>query len=306
MIDKLEMLIALAREKHFGRAAEVCKVTQPSLSTAIRALEELYGVPLVQRGPRFIGLTVEGEKVLARARTIVAESRAIRSDLEQMRNEVSGTLRLGVIPTVLTTVQAVTGRFLAQNRGARLNIHSMSSQDILKALADYQIDAGISYAHDDVGDSPTGRLEAIPLYRENYALLASESFHPLPVNWAELAELQLCLLTRDMQNRRMLDRVLSKFGVKADPVMEADSVLALVSHVMECSDRATILPLQQAEFFALLPGLIHHQIKGDSGIELPEVALIVPAAGRRSALVEELVQNFMSIDSLYRSTETPI
>ena len=72
MIDKLEMLIALARERHFGRAAEACHVTQPTLSSAIKSLEEHLGVQLVQRGARFIGLTPEGERVLARAKAIVA------------------------------------------------------------------------------------------------------------------------------------------------------------------------------------------------------------------------------------------
>jgi DNA-binding transcriptional LysR family regulator len=67
MIDKLEMFIALAKERHFGRAAEVCGVTQPSLSSAIRQLEDQLGVQLVFRGSRFQGLTPEGQRVLDRA-----------------------------------------------------------------------------------------------------------------------------------------------------------------------------------------------------------------------------------------------
>ena len=68
MIDKLEMFIALANERHFGRAAEVCRVTQPSLSSAIRQLEDQLGVQLVFRGSRFQGLTPEGQRVLDLAR----------------------------------------------------------------------------------------------------------------------------------------------------------------------------------------------------------------------------------------------
>ena len=64
MYDKLEFLIALAREQHFGRAAEACGVTQPTLSAGIKQLEDTFVVLLVQRGSRFRGFTPEGERVL--------------------------------------------------------------------------------------------------------------------------------------------------------------------------------------------------------------------------------------------------
>jgi DNA-binding transcriptional LysR family regulator len=64
MIDKLEFVIALAREQHFGRAAEACNVSQPTLSAGIKQLEDTFGVLLVQRGSRFRGFTAAGERVL--------------------------------------------------------------------------------------------------------------------------------------------------------------------------------------------------------------------------------------------------
>ena len=64
MIDKLEFFIALAKHQHFGRAADACGITQPTLSSAIRQLEDQLGVVLVQRGSRFKGLTQEGQRVL--------------------------------------------------------------------------------------------------------------------------------------------------------------------------------------------------------------------------------------------------
>jgi anaerobic selenocysteine-containing dehydrogenase len=70
VIDKLEFLLAPARERHVGRAAEICGVTQPSLSAGIQHLEDSLGVLLVQRGSRFLGFTVEGERVLGRARSV--------------------------------------------------------------------------------------------------------------------------------------------------------------------------------------------------------------------------------------------
>ena len=77
MIDKLEFLLALAQEQHFGRAAEACGVSQPTLSAGIKQLEDTLGVLLVQRGSRFHSFTPEGERVLDWARRIVGDSRAL-------------------------------------------------------------------------------------------------------------------------------------------------------------------------------------------------------------------------------------
>jgi DNA-binding transcriptional LysR family regulator len=91
MIDKLELLLALAREKHFGRAAQACGITQPALSSNLKSIEEQLGVRIVERGTRFLGLTPEGERVLDWARRIV-------SDMRAMRQEIT-TLKRGLIPT---------------------------------------------------------------------------------------------------------------------------------------------------------------------------------------------------------------
>lgn len=98
MIDKLEMFIALARERHFGKAAESLGITQPSLSAGIKQLEEQLGVLLVWRGSRFGGLTPEGKRVLDWARRIVGDARTMRDEMRAARHGLSGDLRLAVIP----------------------------------------------------------------------------------------------------------------------------------------------------------------------------------------------------------------
>jgi len=99
MIDKLEFLIALAREKNFGKAAEQCGVTQPTFSAGIKQLEDTLGVMLVQRTSRFLGFTAEGERVLDWARTIVADSRAMRQEVRTLKQGLSGHLKIAAIPT---------------------------------------------------------------------------------------------------------------------------------------------------------------------------------------------------------------
>jgi DNA-binding transcriptional LysR family regulator len=108
MIKQLEMLLALAKEQHFGHAAERLGITQPSLSGGIRQLEDQLGVKLVQRGSRYGGLTPEGQRVLVWARQIVGDSRRLRDEMRAVREGLSGHLRLAVIPTALTWAARLT------------------------------------------------------------------------------------------------------------------------------------------------------------------------------------------------------
>lgn len=118
MIDKLQFLIALAREQHFGKAAEACGVTQPTLSAGLKQIEASFGTLLVRRGARYQGLTPEGERVLLWARRIVGDVRAIREDVRASRQGLSGTLRLAAIPTALAMVPALTTPFRSGRSGA--------------------------------------------------------------------------------------------------------------------------------------------------------------------------------------------
>ena len=104
MIDKLVFLLALAREQHFGRAAEACGVTQPTLSAGIKQLENSLGVLLVQRSARFGGFTPEGQRVLEWARRIVGDARAMRDEIGATGGGLHGHLRIAAIPTSLPVI----------------------------------------------------------------------------------------------------------------------------------------------------------------------------------------------------------
>lgn len=112
MIDRLEFILALAREQHFGRAAQACGVSQQTLSAGVKQLEERLGVMLVQRGSRSKGFTPEGERVLDWARRIVGDTRAMRQEVATLRRGLSGTLRMAALPTATPLVAA----FLAEAR----------------------------------------------------------------------------------------------------------------------------------------------------------------------------------------------
>ena len=211
MIDKLEMLIAVAREEHFGRAAESLGITQPTLSAGIKQLEGQLGVLLIWRGSRFRGLTPEGQRVLGWARRIVGDARTLRDEMRAARHGLSGDLRLAVIPTALTVAARLTVRFGQANPNVRFTILSRTSVEILQMIEDLEADAGISY----LDNEPLGRVTAIPLYREEYRLVCGEG-HALAgrdeVAWSDLGGVALCLLTPDNQNRRIINQNLHAAG----------------------------------------------------------------------------------------------
>ena len=190
MIDKLEYLIALARERNFGKAAEQCGVTQPTFSAGIKQLEATLGAMLVQRKSRFIGFTAEGERVLDWARGIVADSRAMRQELRALKHGLSGRLRVAAIPTALPMVSALTTPYRAKHPNVTFTILSRTSIDILSSLENLEADAGLTY----IDNEPLGRMRAVPLYKEQYRLLTSAE-SPLGerdrVTWAEVAKIPL-------------------------------------------------------------------------------------------------------------------
>src|SRR5882724_2554705 len=199
MIDKLEFLLALAQERHFGRAAETCGVSQPTLSAGIKQLEESLGVLLVQRGSRFKSFTPEGERTLDWARRIVGDSRALKQEIDALKVGLSGHLKIAAIPTTLAMVAEITTPYRERHPNVRFTILSRNSMEILGLLENLEIDAGITY----LDNEPLGRVTAIPFYEEHYRLITSAEGwlgDREKVTWAEVGSVPLCLLTPDMQN----------------------------------------------------------------------------------------------------------
>ena len=149
MIDKLEFLLALAREKHFGHAAEACGVTQPTLSAGVKQIEESFGVLLVNRGSRFQGFTPEGERVLDWARRIVGDTRAMREEVHALKHGLAGRLRLAAIPTALAMVETLTSPMRARHPAVQFTVLSRTSTEILALLENLEIDAGITYVENE-------------------------------------------------------------------------------------------------------------------------------------------------------------
>ncbi|TCL93112.1 DNA-binding transcriptional LysR family regulator [Rhizobium sp. PP-WC-2G-219] len=247
MIDKLEFFIALAQERHFGRAAEQCGITQPTLSAAIRQLEDNLGVMLVNRGSRFQGLTPEGQRVLEWARRIVGDARTMRQEMRAAKKGLVGHIRLAAVPTTLAMVPRLTAPFQEKHPDVTFSVLSTTSSKMLGLLENLEIDAGLTY----LDNEPVGRVTSVPLSVERYHLVTA-SGTPLSdrasVTWAEASSIRLCLLTNDMQNRRIINQHFSAAGVQARPTLESNSMIVLFSHI-RTGQWASIMPYNVAKSF---------------------------------------------------------
>ena len=230
-VRQLSYLVALARERHFGRAAETCSVSQPALSAAIRNMEDELGLPIVQRrGRSFEGFTPEGERLLGWARQILADWSHLRQEASGAREGVSGRLRMGAIPMALPVVWLLTEACLAVHPRIDHVVHSLSTSEIIRQLDAFELDLGLTYLEDE----RLARFDQLPLYRERYVLLARKGAlpeQPATISWEHASQLPLCLLTDNMQNRQGIDKAFARAGVVARPRVETDSVIALYSHV---------------------------------------------------------------------------
>lgn len=246
MIDKLEFFIALSKHKHFGKAAESCGVTQPTLSSAIRQLEDQLGVVLVQRGSRYKGLTQEGQRVLEWSRRIVDDTKSMREEMRSARHGLSGHVRIASIPTASAMVHELTAPFIKKHPNITLSVTACSSIEVLSKIENFDIDVGITYLNDE---PLSGKMVSLPLYAERFQLIVKAG-SPLSerqdIAWSELGDIPLCLLTPDMQNRRIVNKHLEEAGVKVAPVLESNSMLVLYSHILN-GDWASIIPVNIAE-----------------------------------------------------------
>lgn len=251
-VRQLHYLVAVAREGHFGRAAEACHVTQPTLSAGLRKLEEELGQPLVLRGHRFMGLTEQGMRVLSWAQRIINDYDGMRQELEGSEAGLSGVLRLGAVPPTLPALAGLLNAFCARHPAVRVQVQSLSALAIQRGLDDQALDAGVSYL---TGTRPA-KLRWLPFFEERYVFVRAAAGGVLPetMSWAEAAAHPLCLLTPEMQNRQIIDAALARAGVASLPRIEANTFFGVWSQV--CSGAwASIVPHTHLQIFGRIAGI---------------------------------------------------
>lgn len=291
LIRHLYYFIKLAEEKHFGRAAEACNIAQPTLSAAIRKLEDDLNCALIVRGQRFLGLTVEGQKALEWGRQILLDYDSLRKELKGKKG-LSGTLRLGVIPAAMPVVGVLSERLLTNHPAVKIEIRSLTSRAIEAGLDTFELDGGLTYLENET----LSNVRTIPLYSERYIFIcrACHRFaERTSVSWHEAVAEPLCLLSDDMQNRRILNGIARELGLSIRAQVISNSFLAVVAH------------LKSGSWCSIVPHTFFHLFGGDPDlviIELTEphrtqaLGLVLSGRSPTSPMANALVAALTDID----------
>ena len=209
----------------------------------------------------------------------------MREEIKALKHGLTGQLRIAAIPTALAMVAQLTTPYRARHPNVQFTIWSRTSIEILELLDNLEIDAGITY----LGNEPVGRVNTVPLYQESYRLLTSADA-PLgnrdTVTWSEVAQVPLCLLTPDMQNRRIIDRLLKSAGGDSRPTLESDSMILLFSHV-RTGRWASVMPAKLAETLGLTPAIRAIPILEPEAVQ--SIGLVVPAREPMKPITAALV-----------------
>ncbi|OAI23106.1 MULTISPECIES: LysR family transcriptional regulator [Methylomonas] len=229
-IRQIHYLLALAKTGHFGRAAEISHVSQPALSTAIQHLEEELGITIIKRGRRFQGFTEEGERILQWARILAEDWEGLRQTATQCNQQLTGVLRIGAIPTTLAVTPLLTQPVQSEYPGIAIQLVSHCAEELMRQLDSFELDLGLTYLE----DPRLKGFKTLPLYIERHVLLARNPDPGLiksSLSWRDIAGLPLCLLTQNMQNRRLIDAAFREADVSPNVMLETDSISALYAHV---------------------------------------------------------------------------
>src|ERR1700674_2059836 len=259
-IRELRYLVALANRAHFGRAAEECHVSQPTLSTQIRKLEEYLGATLIERNAKSFALTPIGQQVVEKARRIVAQVDELSATTRTGHGPLCGPLNLGVIPTLAPyllpkLLPLVKSRFQA----LQLVVHEDLTGHLLERLQGYQIDAGMLALPLD-GDE----FEQLPLFDEPF-WFACPPHHPRAraksVSEADLRDERLLLLA---EGHCLRGQALAVCGGHGDvdkglddfSAVSLETIIQLVSTGIGCTllpAMATIRPHLPQVAFQVVP-----------------------------------------------------
>lgn len=296
----LEYAVAVAETAHFGRAADACHVSQPTLSGQIKKLEESLGVELFERTNRSVRLTPVGERVVAIARTMLRSASEIEQTAKAHRDPARGTLRLGMIPTIAPSliplfVPALRQRFPALT----LALSEETTDRLLVRLDEGDIDAAV------IATAPENtRLETIPLYREPF-WFALPKRHPLArtkrtgIDPKEVSGEELLLLT---DGHCLRDQALSLCG-RASAGGQTDTMatsLETLVNLVAAGQGITLVPALSLPLASRCPGVVLREPRGGAGERAERVIRLVhrPGFSHRALLAEiaEVVRGVLPDD----------
>ncbi|WP_375055147.1 LysR family transcriptional regulator [Zobellella sp. DQSA1] len=289
-IKQLKYLIALDKTRHFGQAAALCHITQPTLSMRLRKLEDELDLALVTRGQRFEGFTEEGERILAWAKALLAAHDGLQAEAASCRGQLVGSLRLGMVPLASLNPMHLLKPLAQRYPELRFQLSSMTSEQVIDGLNRNQLDLGLCY----LDQVDTRFFEIIRLTATRMGLLHDVrhfEFSVPEVSWASLGTLPLGLLTKGMHYRQSIDLSFSSHGIEPHSILESDSTFHLIQAV-NAGICCAVMPLQSGieslnEHLRIIPiadAVIHSSI-----------GLLMRRSEPRSALAEKCFSDALSI-----------
>ncbi|MGE7993930.1 LysR family transcriptional regulator [Pseudomonas sp. NPDC089554] len=281
-IKQLKFLLALDQTRHFGQAAALCHVTQPTLSMRLRNLEDELDLVLVKRGQRFEGFTEAGERILAWARTLLAAHDGLQAEAASCRGQVVGSLRLGTVPLASFNPMQLLLPLREKYPELQFQLSALSSEQVIDGLSRNQLDMGICYL-DQVS---TNYFEVIELGTTTMGLLHDTrhfSFEGSQLRWEDLDQLPLGQLSKGMHYRQSLDLSFRSRGLEPLAVMESDSTFHLIQ-ALNAGVCCAVMPLNcglenLSEHLRIIPVL-------DASIHSP-LGLLLRRSEPRSAIAEQ-------------------
>jgi len=239
-LRQFHYVVALEKESHFGRAAERCNVSQPTLSSGIKQLEAELGIAIILRHQKFQGFTEEGLRVVEWSKRLLADRAAMMEELAIMRSTVHGRLRIGAMPMSSPLLPTFSRLFNEKYPSVQIDIQFLGFEQMTVGLTNFEIDVGITY----LDQQPLDRFMTMPLYEDRLSVLLPDNEwlgEQTTVTWKDVAELPLCLLSPFMHEREIMDQAFSSAGCQPRPRMESNSIFQLAFHVMS-GEVATIVP----------------------------------------------------------------
>lgn len=294
IVRKLEYLLALAREKHFARAAAHCQVSQPTLSAGIQQLETELGVQIVKRGRRFEGFTEEGELVLAWAQRTITEADRLREKLKERDGHVSATLRIGVLGSTIPLMTTFTVPFQRRFPNTNLRVTIQHAFDIQQGIEDGSLDVAVTYVDKNARSYSRSQF----LYTEEYELLIRRGTRfsgRTSVRWEDLKELPLCLLIPSI----------SIFGAEESEILK--EAMSKTPHIVTTAVWMVMDHVRSGSWATVLPKPVRIMIAGDAELEAiplprtgtpPSVGIALPKREPRSPAAETFFDIATSRESL--------
>jgi LysR family transcriptional regulator, hydrogen peroxide-inducible genes activator len=239
-LKDLRYLVAVAEQRHFGRAAARCFVSQPTLSAQLKKLEQDLGVQLIERAPNNVSLTPAGEEIVARARRILEASEEVVTLARSHRDPLAGRLRLALLPTIgpylLPRVAPAIRRGLPR---LQLRLYEYQTAPMLEKLHDGELDVGILALPVDLDG-----LESRELYREAFLVALPERHRLAAHETLRVADLKgeaLLLLEDGHCLRDQALEVCSRAGVREPQDFRATS-LETLRQMVAAGAGVTLLP----------------------------------------------------------------